>query len=99
MGEGQDLRAERLKAALVSQDVPHIYANGFVNALSDADIIVVLERNNSPVAVLNMSYTTAKSLAHKLSQLIADFEKDSNQSIMTTDVVSEALSQKNEGQS
>ena len=101
MGEmqAQDPRTERLKSILASQDIPHIYANGFTNAFSNADVIMVLERNNSPVAVLNMSYITAKSLAHDLSRLIADFEKKSGQAIMTTDIVDRVLSQQTEGQS
>ena len=101
MGEAQQAqepRAERLKAALASRDIPHIYANGFMNALSDADIVVMLERDNSPVAILNMSYTTAKSLAEKLSHLISAFEKNSGQTIMTSDDVNKALSQRTEGQ-
>ena len=97
--QAQDPFAERIKAALASQDIPHIYANGFINALSNSDILVVLECHSSPVAVLNMSYTTAKSLAQKLSATIADFEKASNHTIMTTDVVNEVLSQQTKGQS
>ena len=34
MGEAQQAqepRTERLKTALASRDIPHIYANGFVN--------------------------------------------------------------------
>ena len=84
---------------LASQDIPQLYANGFTNAFSNADVITVLERNNSPVAVLNMSYTTAKSLAYDLSRLIADFERKSEQTIMTTDVVDEAVLQQTEEQS
>ncbi len=94
----QDQIAKRVETALASQDIPHLYANGFLNALSNADITMVLERNNYPVAVLNMSYTTAKSLAHKLSQIIADFEKASNHTIMTSDVVNQTLFQKSKGQ-
>lgn len=83
---------EKLETAVASKDIPHIYANGFVNALSNADIIVVLERQKSPVAVLNLSYTMAKSLAQKLSEIIKSFEKATGQTIMTTDIVNESLS-------
>ena len=95
----QDPRLERLNAALASQDIPHIYTNGGASALRNSDVIMVLERNNSPVAVLNMSYTTAKSLARNLSQLIANLEKKSKQTIMTPDVVDDILSQQAKGQS
>ena len=89
--------AEKIRNALASENIPHLYANGFTNALSNADIVIVLERQSDPVAVLNLSFTTAKSLAHKLSQLIENLEKASNQSIMTTDLVESALSQTMEG--
>lgn len=95
--QGPDLIKKRIEAALASQDIPHIYANGFVNATGNADIITVLERNNSPVAVLNMSYTPAKSLAQNLSQIIEGLEQKSKQTSMTTEVVDTALSQSTEG--
>ena len=96
---GREPVAEKIRSALESQKIPHLYANGFTNALSSADIVIVLERQNEPVAVLNVSYTTAKSLAQKLSQLISNLEKASNQSIMTTDLVDSFLSQATESQS
>lgn len=94
----QDLATEKIRSALASRDIPHLYANGFANVLSSADVVTVLERHNVPVAVLSMSYTTAKSLAEKLSQLITSFEQASEQTILTTDVVDQALSQSVEGQ-
>lgn len=89
---------EKIAAALASQAIPHVYANGFINALGHADIMMVLERNNSPVAVLNMSYTAAKSFAQQLSQAIANLEQKSGQPIMTTEGVDTALSRPTEGQ-
>ncbi len=83
---------EEIKSALTSQDVPRIYANGFTNVFSNSDIAVVLKCNSSPTAILNMSYTTTKSLVHQLSQIIAHFEKVSGQTVMTTDIVDKALS-------
>ena len=95
----KQIGGQKLETALTSQDIPHIYVNGFVNALSNSDIIVVLERHRSQVAVLSMSYTTAKSLAQKLSETIAAFESATGQTIMTTDFVNEALSKQSKGKS
>ena len=91
--------AEKIRSALASENIPHLYANGFTNALSNADIVIVLERQSDPVAVLNLSFTTAKSLAHKLSELISNLETASKQSIMTTDLVENVLSQSMESES
>lgn len=80
-----------LKEALSSDHVAHIYANGFINAFGNADVVVLLQRNAQPVAVLNMSYTMAKSFAEKLTELIANFERQTEHDLMTTDIIDKAL--------
>ncbi len=83
--------SERMKAALEAPDVPHIYFNGFVNALGTGDIIVVLEQNNKPVAKLNMSYTVAKTFAAKLGATVAQLEEATNRRMLTTDEIEKAM--------
>jgi hypothetical protein len=78
-----DVLAERMRAAL-APDVPKIYFNGFINAVSSGDIVTVLERNGQPVAVLNMSFTVAKSLAQALGVTVSDLEKKAGQAMLTT---------------
>ncbi len=99
MGEAQQEQdpLDEQEAVLASQDIPQIYVNGFTNWIGNTDISTVLERNGSPVAVLNMSYTTAKSLAQKLSQLIVNFETVAQHTLMTTEVVDSALAQLEKG--
>ncbi|MCZ7595344.1 MAG: hypothetical protein M5U16_10870 [Hyphomicrobium sp.] len=84
---------DRVTKALES-DVPQIYANGFINALSNGDILTVLERNNKPVAVLNLSFTVAKTLGISLSQTVAQFEEATGRNMLTTHEVDAALAQK-----
>lgn len=72
-------------------DLQEIYFNGFVNALGTGDIIIVLLRNNRPVAALNASYTTAKTLTQKLGYLVAQLEEKTGNTIMTTDNVSSKI--------
>jgi hypothetical protein len=86
----QDPLAQALEEALASEQVPNIYANGFINAISQADITILLQRNNAPVAVLNMSFTMAKSFAEKLSATIADFERTTKHPILTIEAVHNA---------
>ena len=99
MGEAQQEQEtlNDLEAVLTSQDIPQLYVNGFTTVISNTDICTVLERNGSPVAVLNISYTTAKSLAQKLSQLIADFETIAQHPLMTIEDVNSTLAQLKKG--
>ncbi|MFP4502928.1 MAG: hypothetical protein ACLFTT_18190 [Candidatus Hydrogenedentota bacterium] len=86
MSEEEKLEQEAI-AVTSSEDVPAVYFNGFINSLSNGDVMIILKRNNRPVAVLNASYTVAKSLAQKLSQTIAYLEDATGNPIMTTDTV------------
>ena len=84
---------DRISRAMES-DVPRVYFNGFVNGMSTGDIITILEKNNAPVAILNMSFTVAKTLSVSLGQIIARLEEASERPIMTThDIESHELQQ------
>ena len=85
--------ADALKVALQREDVPKIYANGFSVGLSNADVIVILQRfGQNPVAVVNLSYTLAKTLAQRLGRLVSEFERvNGEQDILTTDRIDEAF--------
>lgn len=74
-----------------SGDIPHLYANGFITALGNGDVVLALQRNATPVAVINLSYTVAKTLAQKLGRIIEDFEQNADHTIMTTETVDRAL--------
>jgi hypothetical protein len=78
----------------VETDVPHVYFNGFASGLGNGDIAVVLERNGTPVATLNMSFTVAKTFAVAIGSLVAALETASGRSIMTTDDVDVTLGRK-----
>ena len=74
-----------IKSALDNEEIPTIYFNGFVTSVGMGDVMVVLNQTNKPVAILNMSYTLAKTLAEKLGRGIAGLEQKSGNTIMTTD--------------
>lgn len=69
-----------------------IYFNGFTCGVGIGDISIVLQRNNESVAVLNTSYTVAKTLVEKLNGLIKNLENRANTTILTTDQIVEAMS-------
>lgn len=68
-----------------------MYFNGFQIALTNADISGVLMLNGQPQMVLNMSFTTAKSLHKALEQVIGELEQVTGRPIMVTKDVDEGL--------
>lgn len=77
--------------AFQDPEIPHIYANGFINAHGNGDVVILLQQNSKPAAVLNLSFTMAKSLALKLGETIKNIEDASGTIIMTTDDIARAL--------
>lgn len=80
----------RLKRGTAS-DIPSYYANGFANALGAGDLVIVLERNGTPIANINLSYTVAKTLALSISQSIAHLESATGRPMLTTHEVERFL--------
>lgn len=78
--------------ALGDPEIQKIYANGFSNAMGIGDIVILLKNSGKPIAVLNLSYTVAKTLALKLGALISQLEDATGNTIMTTDDIKKSLS-------
>jgi len=89
--EEKDSVQNKIAYAIESEEVPKIYANGFTNFLNNSDIGIILQLNNQPKAVINISYTLAKTLHEKLGHMVKEFEETSGHKIMTTDFISETL--------
>ena len=64
---------------------PELYANAIGVALGSSDVLLVLERNNLPVGIINLSFTSAKSLAVALGSIIAELEERSDREILTNE--------------
>lgn len=77
------------RAAIADPSVSKIYTNGFVVGVSHSDVFVVLQSSVTSVAVLQMSYSLAKSLAATLGQSIRDFEAAIGQEIFTIQQIRE----------
>lgn len=73
--------------AVLDPDVPNIYANGFSCALGLGDVAVLLKNGPRSIGVLNMSYTTAKTMAEKLLGLVSFLEEKSGNRVMTTEEI------------
>lgn len=81
----------QLQQAIDDPELPKIYINGFVNSLSTGDVVILGKCNERPVVVLNLSYTIAKSLAQKLTDMVGLLERKTGQDMLTTDVVKAGL--------
>jgi hypothetical protein len=90
-----DERFARAKQA----GVVELYANGFVTGLGMGDVYVVLERNGNPAAILNMSYTVAKTLAAAIGNAIAQLEEKSGREMLTTNDLVRVFSKKEDADS
>ncbi|MBF0516073.1 MAG: hypothetical protein HQK97_02990 [Nitrospirae bacterium] len=74
---------DTLRKALESEDIPKIYFNNPVFFLNPGDISMLMQRDSSSVAVINMSLTVAKTVAAHLGSIIAEVEEKSGNKIMT----------------
>jgi hypothetical protein len=80
--EISDADAKMFALALASP-LPRVYLNGFALAQSLADVTLLAQTNGNPSAVLNMSFTTAKSLAIELDKMIKNFEELTGHTLLT----------------
>ena len=76
---------ELVNSAGQSASLPHFYFNGMIVAQGSADVTLILQLNNRPVAALNCSFTTAKTLAIALGNGIKHLEEIAGREIMTVD--------------
>jgi hypothetical protein len=74
-------------------EMPKLYINGFSVGSSLSDIFVIAQTAGTPVALLLMSFTTAKTLAQQLNHLIIEFERVTGQTLLTMDDIKRAVSE------
>lgn len=67
------------------------YSNGFVFTIGTSDVLIVFQQNGIALFSVNVSFTTAKTLAIKLGKMITDLEENCESPIMTTDTVEKVL--------
>ncbi|MBI2433660.1 MAG: hypothetical protein HYV26_12410 [Candidatus Hydrogenedentes bacterium] len=96
MSDPQETMQTLAMAAAHNESVPKFYFNGFINALSNGDVVTVLTRNGQPVAVLNSSFTVAKTLSTKISEIIQDLETKTQAPILDADNVDSLIQRKDQ---
>ena len=88
--QAPDLAAQ-IRQVIADTTIPEVHFNGFINAIGQGDILIVLQRHGRAVLKLSASYTVAKTLAQKLGETIADLEKETGHVIMTTEDIQRGL--------
>jgi len=72
-------------------ELPVIYFNGFTMTMTAPDAVIILERNNAPVLVLNCSHEIAKTMAQALGGIVAGFEQGIGTEFLTTHQIKERI--------
>jgi len=81
--EEQRRQIEQLIQGALLGPVPKLYINGFGFAQTPADLAMIMTAHNQAIAVVNMSYTVAKSLMVDLKTIIEKFEVATGERIKT----------------
>lgn len=79
------IAVDDIEKAISDPEIPNLYSNSFSCALGQGDTVILFKNGNKSVGTVNLSYTTAKTLAIKLNGLISHLEKVSGNKIMTTE--------------
>ncbi|PCJ55360.1 MAG: hypothetical protein COA73_13645 [Candidatus Hydrogenedentota bacterium] len=76
---------------LINPNAVGLYANGVMVGHTASDIAIILQRNGINDAVLNISFTTAKSLVGELQKAIKRIEEKTGHEIMTIQYIKEKM--------
>ena len=86
--------AEELPQQLAQGPIQMVYFNGFSINVGNADFSIRLRLENADIIELRGSYSTFKTLAQKLSEVVSRFEKMTDHNLMTTDEILEVMQKK-----
>jgi hypothetical protein len=96
MTSDQNLGKDDADEDLLVPDHKQIYANGFYTAISPVDVVVGLTRNGQNTAVLNLSFSLAKTLAFNLLEVVEGFEEKLGIEFPTLDKIFEQFNEPDE---
>jgi hypothetical protein len=99
MTSDQNLGKDDTDDDLLVPDHKQIYANGFYIVISPVDVVVGLTLNGQNTAVLNLSYSLAKTLAFNLLEVVESFEEKLGIEFPTLDKIFEQFNEPDEGDS
>lgn len=73
------------------KEIAAIYFNGFQMGMSNADVFIRLKLDGDDIIELKASYTTAKTLAAGVADIVGRLEKLTEHTFMTQKEVAEAI--------
>lgn len=85
-----DVRPDSLET-LFRSPIAKIYFNGFGMAMGTADVTLVLQVTNMPIAILNTPYEVAKALAESLTKAIQEVEQKAKIKFHSLSEIAESL--------
>ncbi len=80
-----------IQTAVQDSNIPKIYVNGFIVSTALSDFTVVMQLNGQTIQVMNVSYTSLKSLQEAIKTSIDNFEKKTGVSLLTISQIKNAL--------
>ena len=93
MSNKQEMSPQEIaQKALQKEGIPNFYVNGFITGVGLGDAYLVLQTNGKTTAVVNMSLSTLKTLAHNLMATIQGIEEKLEQETPTLQELQERLS-------
>jgi hypothetical protein len=88
----------QLLQAMLRTPMPRLYTNTIAIAQSASDLSLLLLNVNTPVGLVSMSYTTAKSLVADLGNSLKEYEDATKEKLKTTGEIAQALTKHNKEQ-
>ena len=70
----QEAARKKFDKAMNDPDVPQFYVNNLQSGYNNTDFLLLLESNGKPSAIVNLSYTLAKTLVETIGGNIAELE-------------------------
>jgi hypothetical protein len=90
-GDDPTAQAQNMVQAALASGAPRIYANGLGLAITGSDILITLWSNGAAVAVVNLSFPTAKSLVVDLGIVLQEVEAGIKRAIPTPRDIQEGV--------
>lgn len=83
--------AQIAAAAMMNPNLPRIYANGFTLGISASEVGIILQINNTPIAIIDLAFPTAQSLVKNVAQLIEAYERATETRVKTPEELKGAM--------
>lgn len=76
---------------IINIPIQTFYANGMKVGLSLTDVVITFSLNGQPIQIMNLSYSTAKTLAENLNIVLNDLEQRTKTKVLSMKDVNDVL--------